>query len=171
LVRRLPSVEALGSATVICTDKTGTLTASQMTVTVLWVGGREIRVSGSGYEPHGEFSENGLTIDVQSEPLLQLALRICVLANRASLTKGRDGWEIAGDPTEVSLLVAGQKAGLQHDALLQQFREAGEVPFSSERMFMATIHEQNGDRVAYVKGAPARIIERCRRILMPDGAQ
>ncbi|HET9439460.1 MAG TPA: HAD-IC family P-type ATPase [Longimicrobiales bacterium] len=170
LVRRLPAVESLGSATTICTDKTGTLTAGQMTVTSMWVGGREIQVSGSGYDPDGGFKADGATIDPQSDPLLLRALRVAVLANRAALTRDEDNWQVLGDPTEAALLVAAHKAGLQRDALLERYPEVGEVPFSSERMFMATLHTDGERTVAYVKGAPARVIELSARLLMPNGA-
>ncbi len=171
LVRRLPAVEALGSATTICTDKTGTLTAGEMTVTSIWVGGREITVSGSGYESEGAFHVNEQRIDPRDDALLLLALRAGVLANRAGFSHDGDDWQVIGDPTEAALLVAGQKAGLERDDLLQSHPEEGEVPFSSERMYMATLHRQNGKRVAFVKGAPARVVERCTRVVMPDGVQ
>jgi Ca2+-transporting ATPase len=171
LVRRLPAVEALGSATTICTDKTGTLTAGQMTVTSMWIGGQDIQISGGGYEPAGEFVSADKRITPTEDELLMLALRIGMLANRASITRDDQTWRAVGDPTEAALLVVAQKAGLQRDALLESYPEVGEVPFSSERMLMATMHTERHGTVAYVKGAPVRVIERCSHLLTRDGAQ
>ena len=170
LVRRLPSVETLGSVTTICTDKTGTLTAGEMTVTILWVAGREIQVTGAGYEPAGTFIEDGQTIAPPDDANLQLALRIAVLANRADIEKLDAGWIVHGDPTEGALLAAGLKAGIDRARLRVQWPEVGEVPFSSERMLMATFHRlPDRGLVAMVKGAPRRVLELCARALTADG--
>jgi Ca2+-transporting ATPase len=169
LVRRLPAVEALGSATTICTDKTGTLTAGQMTVTSVWVHSREYQVSGAGYHAAGEFMLDGAAVDPAKDELLALALRIGTLANRATLGGSADQPEVVGDPTEAALLVAAHKAGWRRHALLERFPELDGLPFSSERMFMATLHGHGPGKVAYVKGAPARLIERSARIVGDDG--
>ena len=169
LVRRLPAVEALGSATVVCTDKTGTLTAGEMTATLLWVAGREIEITGSGYTPEGEFLVDGSPIDPRADRPLELALRIGALANRAAVAHEDGRWSVRGDPTEAALLIAARKAGMAEHELHDQWPETGEVPFSSERMFMATFHSHDGETVAYVKGAPARIVERSARILTEQG--
>ena len=160
LVRRLPSVETLGSVTVICTDKTGTLTAGEQTVTTLWVGDRRIDVSGIGYAPEGTFTENGRAISVEDEPAIQAALKVAALANRADVNRDAHTWVVRGDPTEAALLVAARKAGLERAQLVAELPEAGELPFSSERRMMATFHRApNGELWAYVKGGPLRILE------------
>lgn len=165
LVRRLPAVEALGSATVVCTDKTGTLTAGEMTVTVVWTAGTEYHVSGAGYAPEGSITAGGAEVTVGADSPIHLALRIGALTNRAALVHDAEGWHIRGDPTEAALLVAAHKAGLDPRELRERWPETGVVPFSSERMMMATFH---GD-VGYVKGAPARVIERSAHMLTADG--
>ncbi|MDQ4079293.1 MAG: HAD-IC family P-type ATPase [Gemmatimonadota bacterium] len=170
LIRRLPAVETLGSATVVCTDKTGTLTAGEMAVSVLAVDGREISVTGTTYEPRGEFREDDRAVRPADDPVLSEALRIGALVNRADLVHEDDRWRPVGDPTEVALLVAARKAGLDRDQLLEEQPEEGEVPFSSERQWMATFHRASDDgRRVYAKGAPARIIERSTRHLTADG--
>ncbi|HEX6308476.1 MAG TPA: HAD-IC family P-type ATPase [Longimicrobiales bacterium] len=168
LVRRLPAVEALGSATMVCTDKTGTLTAGEMTASELWVGGRTYDITGTGYTPDGTFTCDGHVADASADAALAAALRIGVLANRASLVEEDGVWRSRGDPTEAALLVAASKAGLDYRELRGRLPEVAEIPFSSERMLMATFHH-DGDRiVAHVKGAPARIIELCDRLVL-DG--
>ncbi|HEU4455705.1 MAG TPA: HAD-IC family P-type ATPase [Longimicrobium sp.] len=170
LVRRLPAVEALGSVTVVCTDKTGTLTAGEMTVTGLWAGGREYGVTGAGYAPEGEIRIGGAEAEAREGDALHAVLRIGALANRADLERGAGGWKIHGDPTEAALLVLARKAGMDHDALLRAAPEVGEVPFSSARMWMASFHrEPAGERTAMVKGAPRIVLDRCTRLLTGAG--
>ena len=170
LVRRLPTVESLGSATVVCADKTGTLTAGEMTVSALWVGGREYVVTGSGYRIEGEFRADGELADAATDPALELALRTGTLCNAASLAPQPDGRvRIRGDPTEAALLVAAAKAGLDREELLRRWPAAGELPFSHERMLMATVHGGAEAPFVYVKGAPARVLERCDRVLGRSG--
>jgi Ca2+-transporting ATPase len=159
LIRRLPAAESLGSITIICADKTGTLTAGEMTVTVLSLDQREIKVTGTGYEAKGTFLADGHEVDAATDPHLHEALKIGMLVNHAEVVD--DGVSVRGDPTEGALLIAGQKAGLDRDRLLDQFPQIDEVPFSSERMFMATFHRVDREIVAYVKGAPGRIIDLC----------
>ena len=169
LIRRLPSAETLGSVTVICTDKTGTLTAGAMAVTVLSLAEREITITGSGYEPVGTFFEDGKELDVSQDAQVRDALTIGVLANHAALIEERGGVSARGDPTEAALLVAGMRAGLDRGRLLEERSQVGEVPFSSTRMLMATFHRANGDLGVCVKGAPGRVIERCDRFMSADG--
>jgi P-type Ca2+ transporter type 2C len=169
LVRRLPAVEALGSATVVCTDKTGTLTAGEMTVTTLWAGGRSYDLSGAGYAPEGSISRGGSPVQPGEDPLLDTALRIGALNNRAALVPEGGAWKIRGDPTEAALLVAAAKGGLDREALIEAWPESGELPFSSERMLMATFHQGDGGPLVYAKGAPARVLDRCTRLLTPRG--
>jgi Ca2+-transporting ATPase len=162
LVRRLPTIESLGSATVVCTDKTGTLTTGDMTVTTLSIAGREIRVTGTGYAPEGRFLEGELPFVAGDDPDVAIALRIAALANRANLTRVGERWEIRGDPTDAALLAVASKAGIHRAVLLEQWPEAGELPFSNERMLMATYHRNgNGHLVAHVKGSPLSVLELC----------
>jgi P-type Ca2+ transporter type 2C len=180
LVRRLPAVESLGSATTVCTDKTGTLTGGEMTVTAYYVAGHEYQVSGVGYQPHGEFTRNGEPVDAKSDPALMLALRIGALANRASLDDDGVGegdesagdvgaGRVRGDPTEAALLVAALKAGVDRAELAEHWPETGQIPFSSERMLMATFHDSAAGAVVHVKGAPTRVLETCSRVLTSHG--
>jgi Ca2+-transporting ATPase len=172
LVRRLPAVETLGSATVICTDKTGTLTAGEMTVTALAVGGDLLEVSGGGYEPVGGFQVDGLTVSPLENPAVELALRIGTLTNRATVHEGEQGWRAEGDPTEAALLVVAAKAGLDRQALKTDCPEVAEVPFTSERQLMATFHRAPGGRItAYVKGGPRRIVELSTGVIAADGVE
>jgi Ca2+-transporting ATPase len=164
LIRRLPSAETLGSVTVICTDKTGTLTAGAMAVTVLSLDDREITVTGSGYEPTGTFLERDREIDPGQDLHVREALTIGMLANHAALVEDAGGVSVLGDPTEAALLVAGARAGLDRARLLAELPQVGEVPFSSTRMLMATFHQSDGGLMAHVKGAPGRVIERCDRM-------
>ena len=172
LVRRLPTVESLGSATVVCTDKTGTLTTGDMTVTTLWVAGREIRVTGIGYAPEGHFLEGDVPFVAGDDPDVATALRIAALANRADLTRVGERWEVRGDPTEAALLAVASKAGIHRAVLLERWPETGELPFSSERMLMATYHRSDDDRlVAHVKGSPSHVLELCDRVITRTGEQ
>jgi Ca2+-transporting ATPase len=163
LIRRLPAVESLGSATVICTDKTGTLTAGEQTVTQLSLPSGDVAVTGSGYEPGGDFRRGGAKVTAATLPELELALRIGALCNRAGVNRVGDRWVVHGDPTEIALLVAAVKAGVDTAALVASWPLIGEVPFTSERMLMATFYRSPaGPIVAMAKGAPARVLERCR---------
>ncbi len=153
LVRRLPVVETLGSATVICTDKTGTLTAGRMRATVLRLPDREIRLDDSA----------------AAEPRLETALRIGVLANEASLTRAGDGWQAHGDPTDAALLLTAADHGLSRERLLEASPRRAELPFSSERLLAASWHRTGDTTTLFVKGAPGRIAELCDRVLGPDG--
>ncbi len=173
LVRRLPAVEALGSATVICTDKTGTLTRNEMTVRVFSVAARRIEVSGTGYAPQGEFTCEGheaKSAATDKESPLGLALRIGALCNDAKLDRSRGGAVVLGDPTEAALIVAAEKAGLQRTDLDRDYPRAKELPFSSETQRMVTVHTTpQGKTVAYVKGAPAAVLAACVSVLRFDG--
>lgn len=175
LVRRLPAVETLGSATVICTDKTGTLTRGEMAVRTLALPGNvEIEVTGVGYEPEGELLRDGETVAPDDVAGLRLALEIGLLANRSRLEEAEDGGVRAvGDPTEAALVTLAAKAGLDRDGLVARRPEVAEVPFSSERMWMATFHrwDDRGTVRACVKGAPGRIVELSGRALVDGEAQ
>ncbi len=163
LVRRLPAVEGLGSTTVICTDKTGTLTRNEMTVRAYEVGAKRVSVTGTGYAIEGSFEVEGAAIDVttetESSAALRLALRIGALCNDAKVDRSGDGATVLGDPTEAALIVAAEKSGLARDALVRDYPRIAEVPFGSEDKLMVTVHTtKDGKTVAYVKGAPASVL-------------
>ncbi len=163
VVRKLVAVETLGSATVICSDKTGTLTLNQMTVRSMFVGGRWVEVTGEGYAPEGTFRIDGQPVTISEDPDVALHLRIGALCNDATLTKNEEGnWEIFGDPTEGALVVSAAKAGFEKDELGREYPRIDEIPFQSENLYMAvlaTFHPSGAGRVAYVKGATERILE------------
>jgi P-type Ca2+ transporter type 2C len=168
LVRRLSAVEALGSATVICTDKTGTLTAGEMTVTALDAGGRALEVTGAGWEPTGAIREDGRDLDPAGDPALHRLLRVACLCNRASLTRHDAGWRVSGDPTDAALLVLARKAGLDRDRLARDLPETGELPFSASRRLMATWHRDGDRTLVLVKGAPGAVVSRATRVREGD---
>jgi P-type Ca2+ transporter type 2C len=171
LIRHLPVVEALGSASVICTDKTGTLTAGRMTATVIRLGDQEVTVSGAGLEAVGEFRGRGRRVDPQHDKVLARVVQTAVLATAAELHHADGAWHAIGDPTDVALLVLGQKAGLSRDAMIAEWPEAGQLPFSSERRLMASYHHRQGALVAHVKGAPPAVLQRCGRIAEGNAAR
>ena len=170
IVRKLASVETLGSTTVICSDKTGTLTRNEMTVSRISSRGRTVNVTGVGYTPKGEFALDGGPLDAEADGDLELLLRIGALCNDAHLQENSEGWVIFGDPTEGALVVAAAKAGLWQEDLKESYPRVGEIPFESGRKRMSTIHATpDGGKAAYVKGAPEIILERCVDIY-EDGA-
>lgn len=173
LIRRLPAVETLGSTTVICSDKTGTLTQDQMTVRKIYAGDQVVEVTGVGYEPEGNFTVSGKTIvPLQSESLAML-LRIGNLCNDSRLVLDEQSklWEIKGDPTEGALVVAAAKAGYVHKDERSKYPRISEIPFSSETKIMTTKHQtQDNQYQAYSKGAPEVIIERCTSLFREGNA-
>ncbi len=169
LMRKLPAVETLGSTSVICSDKTGTLTKDEMTARKIYVAGQMLHVSGVGYEPRGEYSFNGEIVEL-SEPLERL-LRAAVLASDAQIinTESDGTWHVKGDPTEGALIVAAAKAGLIKKDLDARFPRIYEIPFASETKRMTTLHQTPDGIVAYAKGAPEVILDSCASQLMPGG--
>ena len=167
IIRRLPAVEALGSTTVICTDKTGTLTENAMTVRTLWVGGDPVPVSGSGYAPEGHLGEAGFPPPVTGA--LRELLLAGILCNDAGLARHEGRWQIAGDPTEGALLVVARKAGLDEHTLQALFARRDVLPFDAATQCMATAHEIEGRPLVYVKGAIERLLPRCATMLAADG--
>jgi Ca2+-transporting ATPase len=169
LMRRLQAVETLGSTSVICSDKTGTLTKDEMTVRALFVAGQLVEVSGAGYEPKGQFSLAGASVE-PSEPL-RLLLRAATLASDAHIvhSKTDNRWHVKGDPTEGALVVAAAKAGLHKAELDEKFPRVNEIPFSSETKRMTTIHAEAQGVVAYSKGAPEVILGSCASLLTEAG--
>ncbi|HRS51618.1 MAG TPA: calcium-transporting P-type ATPase, PMR1-type [Candidatus Marinimicrobia bacterium] len=165
LIRKLPSVETLGSATVICSDKTGTLTKNEMTVQTLYVGHRLYRVSGVGYTPQGEFFENDKPLKREEIPLeLEKALRCAVLCNGARLYKTEQGYGITGDPTEAALLVASAKLGIWKEEEEKKYPFVDELPFDSNRKLMSVIRKYGDQLIAFVKGASDVLLQHCQFI-------
>jgi Ca2+-transporting ATPase len=169
LIRRLPAVETLGSTTVICSDKTGTLTKNEMTVTVLYQGGEIFTVTGEGYAPVGEIRSDGEPVTPALKPGLMTLLRASVLCNGAELQRESLIWQIVGDPTEGALLVAAAKAGLTKNHLEQENPWLGEVPFDSERKKMTVVRQTPSGPVAFVKGAPDVLLRDCQAWLTRGG--
>lgn len=171
IVRRLPAVETMGCTTVICTDKTGTLTKNEMTVRALFIDNVEVEVSGSGYEPVGEFRTRELAYFTPAHPTLHLAGRIAMLCNDAVLVQENGAWRVRGDPTEGALLVLGRKLGLTEAHLRLESPRVAEIPFSAERRRMSTVHDTPRGRVMYLKGAPESLLPHCHRLYTSQGEQ
>jgi Ca2+-transporting ATPase len=159
LVRRLPAVETLGSVTVICTDKTGTLTKNEMTVCSYALDQRRIDVTGTGYEPIGTFQDGTKPVDTGTDEHLALALRIGMLCNDAKVERADGSNTVLGDPTEAALIVVAEKAGINHGRLAVDFPRLSELPFDSVSKRMATVHRTpQGQTVAFVKGSPGTLL-------------
>ncbi|NJC88590.1 MAG: cation-translocating P-type ATPase [Desulfuromonas sp.] len=169
LMRRLPAVETLGSTSVICSDKTGTLTRDEMTARILYVGGRELTVEGAGYEPVGSFRSGGTP--VEPDDMTLRLLQAAVLASDARLIRdaGQERWLIKGDPTEGALVVAAAKTGLDKRELDERFPRTAEIPFSAESKRMTTVHHGPDGFFACGKGAPEVMLSACTRIMTADG--
>lgn len=163
IIRSLPAVETLGSVTVICTDKTGTLTRNEMTVTdLISADHSDYQVSGSGYDPHGEISRDERRIDADNDEELMALIRAGQLCNDSRLVSEDDGWACQGDPTEAALLSLAAKAGLEVDHEQESMPRLDVIPFESEHQFMATLHhDHQGHHFCYLKGAPERVLSMC----------
>ena len=166
IIRKLPAVETLGSTTVICSDKTGTLTQNQMTVQAVFAGGELFDITGSGYTPDGEIRLNNTTVAHQDYPTLIECLKAGLLCNDARLYAENDNWYIEGDPTEGALLVSAHKAGLHHASISTSHPRLDAIPFESQHQFMATLHlNQVVDaRHIYLKGSLESILARCDKM-------
>jgi Ca2+-transporting ATPase len=171
IIRKLVAVETLGSATVICSDKTGTLTLNEMTVQRLYVNGQWIEITGEGYLPRGEFRRDGQIINPKNESTLTLLLRIGALCNDALLTtkESHECCDIFGDPTEGALLIAATKAGMNKERLERAFPRLDEIPFQSEKQYMATLHPRDGGKIAYVKGAVEKLLSLSKYTIRGNG--
>jgi Ca2+-transporting ATPase len=183
LIRRLPAVETLGSTSVICSDKTGTLTRDEMTARVIFTAGEMFNISGAGYEPIGSFSRNGHPIEPPQA--IRTVLAAAALASDAVLSRGvRNGnrqsftsaedervWHIKGDPTEGALVVAAAKAGIEKSELEAQYPRLHEIPFTSETKRMITLHQTPDGLTAYAKGAPEVILASCETFLSKNGVE
>jgi magnesium-transporting ATPase (P-type) len=170
IIRRLPAVETLGAVSVICSDKTGTLTRNEMTVQAVIAADASFEVSGSGYAPEGGFSQSGEQVDPESQPFLQELAHAALLCNDAQLHENDKGWELSGDPTEGALLTLALKAGLDQQQTREALPRTDVIPFESEHRFMATLnHDHNGRGFIYLKGAPERVLDLCTSQRGTDG--
>lgn len=160
IIRKLPAAETLGSTSVICTDKTGTLTQNQMTVQVIWANNKLFNVSGTGYQPKGTFSFKGKKLYPLNVPELEMIIRTAALCNNAKLLKNKKHWDITGDPTEACLLTMAQKAGMDLHKLEHSFPRKDELIFDSERKRMSTLNQGS----LYSKGATDNILSICTHI-------
>jgi magnesium-transporting ATPase (P-type) len=164
IIRRLPAVETLGSVTVICSDKTGTLTRNEMTVQTVLTSAGVCEVSGSGYNPHGNFSLDGRDTTPENYPLLREMAQAALLCNDATLSEVNGQWRMQGDPTEGALITLALKAGLEHNHCQSQYPRTDAIPFESKHRFMATLHHDHaGHGFIYLKGAPERVLEICHQ--------
>jgi magnesium-transporting ATPase (P-type) len=163
IIRRLPAVETLGSVTVICSDKTGTLTRNEMTATKLVFHGKQVHVSGTGYAPLGQFTDQEVVLDPAADSDVQAAAHCAMLCNDAELRVNEQGqWTLVGDPTEGALMALAQKAGLQPESVALRFLRIDAIPFESEYRYMAVlVHDAQGQRSIMLKGAPEVVLKLC----------
>ncbi|MFC1939176.1 cation-translocating P-type ATPase [Chloroflexota bacterium] len=167
LIRKLTAVETMGAVTAICSDKTGTLTESEMTLRQVYLSDRTIEITGAGYRPEGEFMENNQKLDHQNDESLLLALRISAMCNDSSLKSDGDKYQLLGDPTEGALLVAALKAGLNQKILQEEQPRLAELPFTSEKRYMATLHPcGDGNAITYVKGSVDNVLAMSRQVFV-----
>ncbi|WP_066425988.1 cation-transporting P-type ATPase [Anabaena sp. 4-3] len=175
IVRKLPAVETLGGATVICSDKTGTLTENQMTVQEIYAGGKKYQVTGTGYAPEGKILLDEQAINWDDSPVLAECLKAGLLCNDSHLEQKEGQWQVVGDPTEGALIVVANKVELYRRHVEQEMPRLDVIPFESEFQYMATLHEDgsgnnaSGGRTIYVKGSVEAIVKRCRQMLDAGG--
>ena len=162
IIRRLPAVETLGAVTIICSDKTGTLTRNEMTAKTVRTADEEIEVEGVGYEPHGGFRIGDQSVELEDHATALDMIRGGMLCNDAELHQEDNEWKPSGDPTEAALIVLAHKAGFDSERDSEELPRVDIIPFASERRYMATLnHDHEGNHFIYVKGAPERILEMC----------
>ncbi|OEH91206.1 cation-translocating P-type ATPase [Bacillus solimangrovi] len=172
IVRRLSAVETLGCASVICSDKTGTMTQNKMTVTTIYASGKKWSVTGTGYQPEGCFFNGGTEIRVSQEKALQQLLSFGLLVNHANIAEKNAEYVLDGDPTEGALVVAAMKAGLSREPLLEQYTVVHEFPFDSKRKMMSmVVEDENGDRYVVTKGAPDILLQKSEWALWHERKQ
>jgi Ca2+-transporting ATPase len=169
LIRRLQSVETLGAVTVICSDKTGTLTEGKMNVREVRLPWASYEVRGEGYSPEGTVSKGGAEAASLSEPGLAQALEAAALCNDSSMFQREGRWDVTEDPTEGALVVAASRAGMDVEKLRAEWSRVGEVGFTSERKRMTTVHRSGGTALAVMKGAPEVVLSRCTGVMKPEG--
>jgi cation-transporting ATPase F len=178
IIRKMPAVETLGSTTVICSDKTGTLTENQMTVNRSWAGGQVLEITGAGYEANGEIrsvTTGGESVPTPDVVRANVAFRECLLAgllcNDSQLVRRGGRLMVEGDPTEAALIVAAQKAGIEPKETARHLPRMDVIPFESEYMFMATLHRAGNGHLIYMKGSIERLLERCDKMLDAEGRE
>lgn len=172
IVRKLPAVETLGCASVICSDKTGTLTQNKMNVTKIWSGGKTWSVDGNGYDPQGKYYVDQVVVDPKKDKVLQQLLTFGMLCNHAEIIQKEGEFVLNGDPTEGAMLVAGMKAGYTRNQLLNQFMMVNEFPFDSTRKMMSVIvKDQSGRQFIVTKGAPDVLLGQSKAILIGNKTQ
>ncbi|MCF6299464.1 MAG: HAD-IC family P-type ATPase, partial [Thiomicrorhabdus sp.] len=165
IIRHLPAVETLGSTTIICSDKTGTLTRNEMTVQQLWCANNHYHVTGTGYRPEGQILQQEHPVNVSQEPVLSELLLAGLLCNDAQLKYKEEQWEIIGDPTEAALLVAAVKAELNTQPRLKENPRLDTLAFESQHQYMATLHQVEHQHIAYIKGSVESLLQRSRHLL------
>ena len=170
VIRRLPAVESLGSATVICTDKTGTLTKGEMNIREIFVG-ETVKVSGEGFEPVGDFSVDGERVDPMENGRMKWLLHAGVLCNDATLLEKEGKWSIGGDTTEGTLIVTARKAGIDEDEFIDEHRRVFEIPFDSRKKRMTTVNRFGDERYAFCKGAAESVLSICTHICTEKGVE
>lgn len=158
IIRKLPAVETLGSTTIICSDKTGTITENQMTVVKIYAGEKLFDISGTGFQPTGEIKYNQSDITLKDHETLKECLVAGLLCNDSDLIQKENQWEAKGDPTEVALITSAHKANIKQN-LAESLYRIDEIPFESHLQFMATLHDSNDDKIIYVKGSVEKILE------------
>ncbi len=173
IIRKLPAVETLGSTTIICSDKTGTLTKNQMTVQRIYTGGQMFEVTGGGYEAEGEIRRDDQSVATAAHPALRECLQAGFLCNDSQLVRHEGRLVVQGDPTEAALIVSAQKAGFIETELSSRHPRLNVIPFESQHQYMATLHgpDEDGAKLIYVKGAVERLLERCTAMLQADGTE
>lgn len=161
IVRKLPAVETLGSTTVICSDKTGTLTKNEMTVKLIFDGEKAYEITGTGYDPAGEVLEDGRTVKAAADSKLAMLFRIGLLCNESKVLEEEGVYRVDGDPTEGALIVSAMKAGLDAAKEMERFPQLAIIPFESDRGYMATLHRDGDRNLVFVKGAPEKLMDLC----------
>jgi magnesium-transporting ATPase (P-type) len=161
IIRKLPAVETLGSTTVICSDKTGTLTKNEMTVKLVYDGEKIYELEGTGYDPKGQILEEGRPVKAEADHQLALLFRIGLLCNESEVFEEEGFYKVDGDPTEGALIVAAMKAGLNLDEERKKFPQLFIIPFESDRGYMATLHRHGDRNLVFVKGAPEKLLDTC----------
>lgn len=171
IIRKLPAVETLGDTTVICSDKTGTLTKNEMTVRLIYDGAHSYEVTGSGYGPAGEILHEKIPVTKGERKELIRMLRIGLLCNESNIYEEEGRYKVDGDPTEGALIVSAVKAGLNPEDEKENYKQVAIIPFESERGYMATLHKHRGRKVIFVKGAPEKLLDMCTECMIDGGAR
>jgi Ca2+-transporting ATPase len=168
IIRNLPTVETLGSTTVICSDKTGTLTKNEMTVLLVYDGEHTYEITGSGYEPQGEILHEKMPVEPNELDTLLHVFRIGLLCNESDIYEEEGQFRVDGDPTEGALIVSAMKAGLNPEAERENYPRIGIIPFESDRGYMATLHEYQGKKIIFAKGAAEKLLDMCTACLISE---